>query len=63
VIAVQREALKASDPWVRRRALQYLGALGPNARDTAEAVSALSRDEDEEVRKAAATALARIQKK
>jgi HEAT repeat protein len=63
VIAVQREALKASDPWVRRRAIQYLGALGPNAKDTAEALSALSRDKDEGVREAAARALTRIQKK
>jgi HEAT repeat protein len=51
------------DPWSRRRAAQFLGALGPNARDAAKALSALLKDQDEGVRAAAADALARIQKK
>jgi HEAT repeat protein len=63
VLAVQKETLKAADPWARRRAAHFLGALGPNARDAAKALSALLKDQDEGVRAAAADALARIQKK
>jgi HEAT repeat protein len=63
VIAVQRETLTASDPWARRRAAQFLGALGPAAKDTAEALAALLQDKDRGVREAAAKALARIRQK
>jgi HEAT repeat protein len=63
VIAVQRETLTAPDPWARRRAAQFLDALGPAARDTAEALSALLQDKDPGVRDADAKALARIQQK
>ncbi len=62
VLAVQRETLRARDPWARRRAAQFLGALGPGARGAAGALKALSQDEDEGVRQAAAAALVRIQK-
>jgi HEAT repeat protein len=63
VIAVQQEGLKASDPWPRRRAAQFLGALGPNARDAVPALSAALKDHDERVRDAAAKALKSIQQK
>jgi HEAT repeat protein len=60
VIAVQRQTLTASDPWARRQAVGYLGALGPSARDAAEALTALLQDKDEGVRDAAARALKAI---
>jgi len=63
VIAVQQEVLKASDPWVRRRAAQYLGALGPNAKDAVPALLTALKDQDEGVRAAAAKALKSIQQK
>ncbi len=59
-INVQRETLKAADPWARRRAIGYLGSLGPSAKDAAEDVAALLEDKDADVREAAAKALERI---
>jgi HEAT repeat protein len=60
VLAVLQETLKAPDPWARRQAARYLGALGPSARDAAPALAATLEDKDEEVRKAAAEALKTI---
>jgi HEAT repeat protein len=63
VIAVQRETLKASDPWARRQAARFLGRLGPYGKDAASALSAALDDKDEGVRKAAAEALKKVQPK
>jgi HEAT repeat protein len=63
VVAVQRETLKASDPWARRQAARFLGKFGPSARDAAEDLSALLEDKDEETRKVAAEALKSIRGK
>jgi HEAT repeat protein len=63
VITIQQEALKATDPWARRQAAQFLGALGSNARDAVPALSAVLEDKDEAARKAAAEALKKIQQK
>ncbi|HVS34845.1 MAG TPA: HEAT repeat domain-containing protein, partial [Gemmataceae bacterium] len=46
VIAVQRQGLSAADPWVRRQAARFLGKLGPQAKDAAEALSGLLQDPD-----------------
>jgi HEAT repeat protein len=62
-VAVQRKALTAADPWVRRRAAGFLGRLGPNARDAIEDLTALAKDKDEGVRDEAARALKRIRAK
>jgi HEAT repeat protein len=61
VVAVQRGALKAADPWARRQAARYLGSLGPAARDAAPALTAALQDPDEGVRTAAARALKNVQ--
>jgi HEAT repeat protein len=60
VLPVLREALQADDPWARRRSADYLGALGPAARDAVPALTALLRDKNESVREAAAKALKAI---
>ncbi len=60
VVAVQRDALKAGEPWARQQAAHYLGSLGPSARDAAPALTAALEDRDEGVRKAAAEALQRL---
>jgi HEAT repeat protein len=62
-IAVQREALKAADPWARQQAARFLGKLGPSAKDAAEDLAALLDDKDEGTRKAAAEALKNIRGK
>src|SRR5262245_186730 len=62
-IPVQRETLKAADPWARRQAARYLGKLGPSAKDAAEDLAALLDDKDEGVRKAAAEALKSVRGK
>jgi HEAT repeat protein len=62
-IAVQRETLKAADPWARRQAARFLGKLGSSAKDAAGDLSALLDDKDEGVRDAAARALKSIQRK
>jgi HEAT repeat protein len=61
VVAVLRGTLKSPDPWVRRRAADCLGSLGPNAKEAAPALSALLEDGDEGVRAAAGKALQSIQ--
>jgi HEAT repeat protein len=63
VLAILEQGLKASDPWARHRAAQFLGALGPAARDTVGVLSALLQDKEEGVRDAATKALSRIQQK
>jgi len=61
-IAVQRETLKAADPWARRQAAKFLAKLGPSAKDAADDLTALLDDKDEGVREAATKALKSIQK-
>ena len=63
VIAVQRAALKAADPWARQQATHFLGKLGPLAKDAADDLAALLDDKDEGCRKAAAEALKSIRGK
>jgi HEAT repeat protein len=63
VIAIQRETLKATDPWARRQAARFLGRLGPYGKDAAPALSAALEDKDEGVREAAAAALKSVQRK
>jgi HEAT repeat protein len=63
LLPILKETLTAPDPWARRQAARCLGGLGPNARDAAEALAALLRDEDQGVRDAAARALKSIQPK
>lgn len=60
VLAVLQETLKSSDPWARRQAAQFLGAIGPHAKDAAPALAAVLEDKDEAVRDAAAKALKSI---
>src|SRR5262249_59650998 len=60
VVGQQRESLKASDPWVRRQAVRFLGKLGSHSKDAIEDLTALLKDDDEGVRQAAAEALKRI---
>jgi HEAT repeat protein len=62
-IEVQRQTLKASDPWARRQAAQLLGTLGPYGKDAEAALSAVLDDPDAGVREAAAAALKGIQRK
>ena len=62
-IAVQRETLKAADPWARQQAACFLGKLGQSARDAADDLAALLEDKDEATRKAAAEALKSIRGK
>jgi HEAT repeat protein len=62
-IEVQRQALKASDPWARRRAAEFLGTLGTYGKDAEAALSAVLDDPDAGVRDTAAAALKGIQRK
>jgi HEAT repeat protein len=63
VSALLQQTLKAADPWARRRAARFLGALGASGKDAVPALSAALEDEDESVRKAAVAALKNIQPK
>jgi HEAT repeat protein len=63
VIAVQRAVLKAADPWARQQAANYLGKLGPSAKEAADDLAALSDDKDEGVRQAATEALKSVRGK
>ncbi len=60
-IGVMIAALKDRDPRARRDAARFLGAVGADAREAAVALAAARLDENEDVRRAAAEALARIQ--
>jgi HEAT repeat protein len=62
-VGVLRGTLQADDPWARRRAAQYLGKLGPQARDAAGELKELLQDKDEGVRAAAAEALKAVGEK
>jgi hypothetical protein len=54
------EALGSPDLSVRKRALEVLLRMGPDAKEAVPALVALLEDEDEELRKGAAVALGRI---
>lgn len=54
------EALRSSDPTVRRKAADVLGRLGSDAKDATPDLVRLLDDPDESVRKAAARTLGRI---
>jgi HEAT repeat protein len=67
-VAVQVQALKAADPWVRRHSALLGFRVGlnpdsPEARDAAAALTAALADQDAGVRTAAAEALKQFRKK
>jgi HEAT repeat protein len=56
-------ALKDPDSWTRQTSASYLGELGSAAKEALPALEALSGDQIEDVRKAAAEAIQKVRKK
>jgi len=63
VIGVQRETLKAADPWARQQAARFRGQTGAGRQGPADDLAALLDDKDETTRKAAAEALKSVRGK
>jgi HEAT repeat protein len=59
-VALMIAALKDEDPRARQDAARFLGAIGPDAREAIAALSAARRDDNEDVRRSAGEALAKI---
>ena len=59
-VAVLVQLVRGADLAVRRRALQVLGSLGPEAKGAFPAILGVLQDDDAEVRRLAASALGRV---
>jgi HEAT repeat protein len=60
-VAIMLEALKDKDARARQEAARFLGVVGPDARDAIAPLTQARYDENEDVRRAATEALAKIQ--
>jgi HEAT repeat protein len=60
IVPALSEALKDTDPFIRRNAAQGLARLGPGARPASPALRLLLKDRNKQVRKAAEQALQSI---